>query len=76
MPRPPSTSSSWVWVGLSIGIVGMAGAECPLFPRTALYFPILKGPMWVGWPEIERTKTASGCLWCWAEEPVPLGKIH
>eukprot|EP00983_Pelagomonas_calceolata_P009964 323210-Pelagomonas_calceolata.AAC.1 len=29
--------------------------------------------MWVGRPRIERTKTASGWLWCQAEEPVLLG---
>eukprot|EP00983_Pelagomonas_calceolata_P007855 257145-Pelagomonas_calceolata.AAC.1 len=32
---------------------------------------ILVGSMCEGWPGMERTETASGRLWCRAEEPVP-----
>eukprot|EP00983_Pelagomonas_calceolata_P046973 1140407-Pelagomonas_calceolata.AAC.1 len=35
---------------------------------------ILVKSRWAGQPGIERTKTASGRLWCRAEEPVPMGK--
>eukprot|EP00983_Pelagomonas_calceolata_P064150 1147998-Pelagomonas_calceolata.AAC.1 len=31
---------------------------------------------WASWPGIKRTKTASGRLWCRAEDPVTLGKTH
>eukprot|EP00967_Tisochrysis_lutea_P028024 scaffold32566_cov19-Tisochrysis_lutea.AAC.1 len=34
---------------------------------------ILLGSKWVGWPGIERTKTASGQLWCQGEDPGQLG---
>eukprot|EP00983_Pelagomonas_calceolata_P105961 1159184-Pelagomonas_calceolata.AAC.6 len=37
---------------------------------------ILVGSRWAGRPGIEHTKTASGQLWCQAEEPVAIGKIQ
>eukprot|EP00983_Pelagomonas_calceolata_P068925 1150139-Pelagomonas_calceolata.AAC.3 len=36
---------------------------------------IFEGSRWAR-PGIERAKRASGRLWWWAEEPVPLGKIQ